>query len=304
SQVVTRTLPINNTGLTPLTWTITERAPAQVALAGPAPARLDRGGAAQPTPAQAPAAEQVQDGGFEATVSAGTNQFWTQSSTNFSGVLCNVSRCGDGGGAGIGPRSGGWFAWFGGLDTGMATEVGTLRQSVIIPSGATTLRFWLRIAGSSQRSNDVLQVEIDSTEVVAINAQATGYGAYRLVSVPISQFANGASHQLTFRGTVQEGGNTNFLVDDVSLDPAVRSCVADALPWVRVSPASGSVAAGGSASVAVVFNSAGLAPGTYAGTLCLATNDSQQPDVSIPLTLTVRNQQDFPKLYLPLVFKP
>lgn len=49
----------------------------------------------------------------------------------------------------------------------------------------------------------------------------------------------------------------------------------------------GSVAAGESEEVAVSFNTAGLPAGTYNGTIRFVSNDPQNPEISIPVSLTV-----------------
>ena len=60
------------------------------------------------------------------------------------------------------------------------------------------------------------------------------------------------------------------------------------LPWVSLSATSGTTPAGGLSGVGVTFDSAGLsAPSTLAGSLCVSSNDSSRPLVSIPLTLSV-----------------
>ncbi|MBE7528546.1 MAG: hypothetical protein HND44_23745 [Chloroflexi bacterium] len=63
------------------------------------------------------------------------------------------------------------------------------------------------------------------------------------------------------------------------------------LPWVSVSPTSGTTAAGDSSQVSVTFDTAGLTVGnTYTGTLCINSNDLVNPLVTVPLTLTVEAQ--------------
>jgi hypothetical protein len=57
--------------------------------------------------------------------------------------------------------------------------------------------------------------------------------------------------------------------------------------WLSASPTSGSVPVGTPASVTVAVDSTGLAPGPYSGNLCLATNDTAQPTITVPVTLTV-----------------
>ena len=59
------------------------------------------------------------------------------------------------------------------------------------------------------------------------------------------------------------------------------------LPWVSVSPTSGSTAAAGSSDVTVTYDSTGLSPGSYDGLLCVGSNDPATPSVQVPVSLTV-----------------
>ncbi len=67
-------------------------------------------------------------------------------------------------------------------------------------------------------------------------------------------------------------------------------CVALDIPWASALPAGGSTAAGGSSNVNVTFNSAGLAPGTYQARLCVNSNDPDEQQLTMALTLTVASQ--------------
>jgi uncharacterized repeat protein (TIGR01451 family) len=62
------------------------------------------------------------------------------------------------------------------------------------------------------------------------------------------------------------------------------------IPWVDVSPTSGTLPRQTSQSMNVTFDSTGLAAGTYAGNLCVASNDLVNPLVVVPVTLTVESQ--------------
>jgi subtilisin family serine protease len=59
------------------------------------------------------------------------------------------------------------------------------------------------------------------------------------------------------------------------------------VPWLSVSPASGSTAAGASSEVTVSFDSTGLAVGEYAAVLCVTSNDPATPLVQVPVSLSV-----------------
>lgn len=156
----------------------------------------------------------IVDGGFE-TGSGGTA--WVQSSTNFGTPICDLQGCGNG--TGTGPRTGNFWAWFGGFTGGI--ESGTLAQTVVIPAGATTtLSFWLEqiICDSPQ---DFLEVRIDGTTIFSTNGanNLCGVLGYSQQSINISAYADGLAHDIEISSTTfsVNGGSTNFFIDDFSI---------------------------------------------------------------------------------------
>lgn len=73
------------------------------------------------------------------------------------------------------------------------------------------------------------------------------------------------------------------------------------LPWVAVSPSSGSTPPGNSSNVAVVFDATGLATGDYSGELCIASDAPDNPEVVVTLNLTVIEAEFL--IYMPAVHK-
>ncbi|MBL9185109.1 MAG: M36 family metallopeptidase [Verrucomicrobiaceae bacterium] len=63
--------------------------------------------------------------------------------------------------------------------------------------------------------------------------------------------------------------------------------VAGSGSWITVSPASGTIPAGGSQSVAVTFIAGGLAAGAYTDTISLTSNDALTSPLAVPATMTV-----------------
>lgn len=59
------------------------------------------------------------------------------------------------------------------------------------------------------------------------------------------------------------------------------------VPWVSAFPSSGTTAAGESSDVDVIFDATGLDLNVYTGTLCIGSNDLDNPWLSVPLTMTV-----------------
>ena len=61
------------------------------------------------------------------------------------------------------------------------------------------------------------------------------------------------------------------------------------VPWLNVSPITGSVPAPMSDMVDVTFDSTGMAPGVYTTTVCIFSNDPANPIVQVPMTMIVRD---------------
>jgi subtilisin family serine protease len=286
-SVATYTLQIHNSGADILDWVIEEAEPEQGMVRGDNPLRiipneLPAAGDLMRDYHAFPLADVIQDGGFE----AGTpNPFWDEGSTNFGTPLCTVASCGAGGGTG--PRTGSWWAWFGGIN---AVETGFVRQMVTLDTGAAELSFWLEIPAASGTGNDFLEVSLDGTVIFSVtDADAGDYATYTEVVVDVSAFAGG-TYELSFDSSIFGGGTTNFFVDDVALDsqPATSGCAAPTdVSWLSVAPTSGSTASGESDDVTVTFDSTGLAEGSYEALLCVNSNDPNNPLVEVPVTLTV-----------------
>jgi len=158
--------------------------------------------------------ELVTDGGFEAGPGGGA---WIEASTNFGTPICDLALCGNG--TGTGPRTGTYWAWFGGIPA--TVETGSVTQSFVIPSGGTvTLTFWLEQI-ICDGPTDFLEVTVDGNVVFSTDGASplcTVLG-YSQQTVDISTYADGASHTLEFNSTTfsVNGGNTNFFIDDISV---------------------------------------------------------------------------------------
>ncbi len=155
----------------------------------------------------------VADPSFEGGPMGG---FWTESSTNFGTPICDVASCSAGGGTG--PRTGTYWAWFGGIN---ATEMAAVSQSVTLPAGTSaTLTFWLEINACDTTTTDTFAVLVDGLTVFATDNLDPGCGfvGYVLRTVDISSFADGGSHTLSFEGSFTAGAaTTNFFLDDVAI---------------------------------------------------------------------------------------
>jgi subtilisin family serine protease len=66
------------------------------------------------------------------------------------------------------------------------------------------------------------------------------------------------------------------------------TCVDGAtIPWLEVTPAGGSTAAGAASTVTVDFDATGLVPGTYEAKVCVFSNASNLPRASLPVSFEV-----------------
>lgn len=282
-SMITATITISNVGILPVDWSITEvpGAPKAGESSG-LPQRLSPTGIQPPaSPHVTPLVDVIADGSFE----DGTpNSFWTEYSLNFGTPLCDLffQICGTGGGTG--PRTGDWWAWFGGIDG--TYEESYIFQDVTLEMGNATLSFWLETPACDS-ANDYLEVLVDGTRVFYVNGAnpACGLVGYALQTVDLSAYADGGVHEIRFHSeTLSTNGNvSNFFVDDVVLDTEV---VVD-VPWLSETPISGTVQPGESAVVEVTFDSTGLTVGAYLASLEVTSNDPGTPVVNIPVTLTI-----------------
>lgn len=85
-------------------------------------------------------------------------------------------------------------------------------------------------------------------------------------------------------------GSLNFTVLETAfaLPPQVHAGpIFTDVPWVSEAPTSGTVAAASNTTINVTFDATGLAPGDYAATLVVTSNDAGAAQFNIPLTLHV-----------------
>ncbi len=69
--------------------------------------------------------------------------------------------------------------------------------------------------------------------------------------------------------------------------PSTQCVNATDVPWLSEDVSGGTTAPGTTSPVTVTMDATGLSPGTYAGSLCIASNDLTQRNVSVPVTFTV-----------------
>ncbi|QQR86194.1 MAG: T9SS type A sorting domain-containing protein [Flavobacteriales bacterium] len=110
------------------------------------------------------------------------------------------------------------YAWYGG--SGADTEIGSLEQSALIPTGTTVeLIMMFKIAGVGDgTAGNYVKAYIDGTEVGMVTAvDSTTYVDYTEWAIDITSFANGAAHAVKIEGKENGTSAFNGLVDDVAI---------------------------------------------------------------------------------------
>ena len=141
------------------------------------------------------------------------NTEWMESSSGGFPVICD-----DACGADV-PRTGSWFAWFGGV-AGPETSSVSQSAATFFLSDAF-LSFWLRIDGCDQddSNTDLFTVTLDGIIIYQLdeNSALCGTSEYQRVVIDIFPFNTGGSHLLGFEFTGFGPNITNLYLDDVEL---------------------------------------------------------------------------------------
>jgi hypothetical protein len=95
--------------------------------------------------------------------------------------------------------------------------------------------------------------------------------------------ATGAATQT---GAIQDAAHLVALTIGGGSSPAACDSPSD-VPWLSVTPASGSLAGGASAEATVTVDASTLAAGSYSANLCVTSNDAATPLVTVPVEVTV-----------------
>lgn len=171
-------------------------------------------------------------------------------------------------------------------------------RTVNTPSFPDRLELRLSTAGASTNVGTGPTDIGDFTNLLLeINPTLTTSGypnVWTQFTVTLSGIPNGATGRFAFRYFVTDAGpsgnNSDYIgidsVEYVSAAPTTCSAPVD-IPWVTVTPISGTLPGGEATDLDVTFDSTGLATGVYTTTLCINSNDPANPLVEVPLTLTV-----------------
>jgi hypothetical protein len=162
------------------------------------------------------------------------------------------------------------------------TTVGTTRPvmsntaaiSVTLPPGT----YWLDWQTGGTLASGPWANPIAITNVLTTGNAIQSNSATWTASTPLTMTATGIDPAIG----VPQG--LPFVIEGTEV--VLAGCGVD-IPWASVSPSGGSTPGFGSSNVNVVYDSTGLTPGVYTGTLCVNSNDANNSQVLVPLTLTV-----------------
>jgi hypothetical protein len=152
-------------------------------------------------------------------------------------------------------------------------EIGTdAIYTIDMTTGAATL-----VGGTGVNSNFAQGMDFDNVDgtLYAYTYQGGGanvYGTIDLATGALTPLAT-SNPQGEFEGATQTAG--------------AGGCVAGDIPWASADPTSGATGAGETVTIDVVFDSTGLSVGVYTGTLCVLSDDPDEPEVLVALTLEV-----------------
>jgi len=93
-------------------------------------------------------------------------------------------------------------------------------------------------------------------------------------------------------------GIMTFTISNLGITDLIWE-LSDGAPWMSQDPTSGTVPAGGLTEVTVTFDSVGLTPAIYTGSLEVISDDPDEPSIDLPVTLTVSNYN----ISLPILIK-
>jgi sugar lactone lactonase YvrE len=171
------------------------------------------------------------------------------------------------------PDGGNWLSLSASSGTGDTTITITANPSGLaagIYSGSVTIR-------SAQAVNGAVTVPVTMTVLPTSLSWGLLGGAIAASSLSVSGTAGGSNPAST-SVTIRNGGVGAPLPFTVV---AVTSPAGGT--WLSVSPSSAST----TATVTVSYNTTGLPPGTYAGTIILTSGQAANPTLNIPVTMTL-----------------
>lgn len=326
-KVATQTLTISNTGLRNLVWSIMleESSAASYQSSTLYPLTLPVGGARTSSPAKSTSSLSAPTIVLPDSQISSTGMDWSEGFDNTTTLPANgwamINRSSplgstswfQGNVSSFTAQSGGGNSYIG-ANYANTSGIGTISNWLLTPEillkNGDTVSFYTRSAyilypdrlelrlslagASTDVGNTAYGVGDFSDLLLSINPnlQADGYPiswtkyTSTLIGIPTP-----TSGRLAFRYYVTNGGphgiNSNYIgIDTFQYQSA---CNPDDIPWLSVSPLNGETTPNSSDDVTVTFDSNGIEAGTYAGRLCVSSNDPELPLVVIPVTMTVES---------------
>lgn len=113
-------------------------------------------------------------------------------------------------------------------------------------------------------------------------------------SVDVSDPTNPVFNFVGVLGSTDPGGLAQLAWTGTDMSSGgMQACdVLSDIPWASVSPTAGTTISGTTDTAVVTFDSTGLGNGVYTGTLCVSSNDPQQPLIEVPLVMTINVPTD------------
>ena len=174
-------------------------------------------------------------------------------------------------------------------------DVGYVSQDILVLPGTAEITFYVEqyVCGAAGVSN-YMALKIDGDELWRTDGTdpACGVLGYRLVTVDVTDFADGETHEIKFDSVTVDGAN--FFLDDVEFNLEIGGDVL----WLSLDPTAGIVPADSSTDVTVTYDSTGLALGDYFA--AIRVKNPPAAAINVPVTLHVT---ELNKLFLPLILR-
>jgi hypothetical protein len=169
---------------------------------------------------------------------------------------------------------------------GDLTAVSTFPEQVAEASNGNVL-----VSNFSPSTNEGV-LEYTSAGTFVGRYDPTGLGGYRgvyeLPDGTILTTTGSGVHQIDRSGNLVESKITGVSARFIAFVAPTAGCDSPAdVPWLSANPAAGTITPAGNQVVDVTFDSTGIALGTYQATLCVFSNDPDEPVVPVPVTMDV-----------------
>jgi hypothetical protein len=117
-------------------------------------------------------------------------------------------------------------------------------------------------------------------------------------SVTVGQFADIEVVPTAFDETIPPDGTLTrtLAISNTGADNLIFVIDDGGVSWLSQSPVAGTVSAGGSQPVDIVFDATGLTPGDYSAILTISNNDPDEDPVTVPVVIHVGAVGDFPDI--------